>query len=199
MPGRRKKQYSESLAEYGISLTGYARLARFDAVFCCVTVMPAPPVAPRGQRPQGKPAARRPPNTVQRPSVAGPRKVILGVGLDMVAVVRFEREVARHGDGFLEELFSASEIAYCRQMMRPYQYYAARFAAREALFKALGTGRTGRIGWRDVEVVRDESGKPSLVLAGEAGKLADSMGVRRIHVSLTHTDEFASAVVVLED
>jgi holo-[acyl-carrier protein] synthase len=124
--------------------------------------------------------------------------VILGVGLDLIEVARFEQEAIRHGDGFLEELFSPQEIAYCQGMRRPYPFYAARFAAREALFKALGTGRDGSMSWRDVEVHRETSGKPFLVLQGEARRVADLMGVIRVHLSLTHTEEYAAATVVVE-
>jgi holo-[acyl-carrier protein] synthase len=124
--------------------------------------------------------------------------VILGIGLDLVEVARFERAVIRHGDGFLEELFSPREIAYCQGMRRPCPFFAARFAAREAFFKALGTGREGSIGWLDVEVQRETSGKPFLVLHGEARRVADGMGVTRVHLSLTHTEEYAAATVMLE-
>lgn len=124
--------------------------------------------------------------------------MILGIGLDLVEVARFERDVSRHGNGFLEELFSPREIAYCQGMRRPYPFYAARFAAREAFFKALGTGREGSMGWRDVEVHREASGKPFLVLHGETRRVAEGRGVRRVHLSLTHTEEYAAATVVLE-
>jgi holo-[acyl-carrier protein] synthase len=124
--------------------------------------------------------------------------VILGIGLDLVEVARFERDVRGHGNGFLEELFSPREIAYCQGMRRPYPFYAARFAAREAFFKALGTGREGSMGWRDVEVHREASGKPFLVLHGETRRVAEERGVRRAHLSLTHTAEYAAATVVLE-
>ena len=124
--------------------------------------------------------------------------MILGVGLDLIEVARFERDVIRHGDGFLEELFSPREIAYCQGMRRPYPFYAARFAAREALFKALGTGRDGAMGWRDAEVDKESSGKPFLVLGGETRRVAEGMGVTRVHLSLTHTEEYAVATVVLE-
>ena len=124
--------------------------------------------------------------------------MILGVGLDLVEVERFERDVTRHGDGFLEELFSPREIAYCQGMRWPYPFYAARFAAREALFKALGTGRDGSMSWHDAEVHREASGKPFLVLSGETRRVAEGMGVTRVHLSLTHTEGYAGATVVLE-
>ena len=124
--------------------------------------------------------------------------MILGVGLDVVEVASFERDVTRHGDGLLEELFSPPEIAYCQGMRRPYPFYAARFAAREALFKALGTGRDGSMSWRDAEVHREASGKPFLVLHGETRRVAEGIGVTRVHLSLTCTEEYAGATVVLE-
>jgi holo-[acyl-carrier protein] synthase len=125
--------------------------------------------------------------------------VILGLGMDLIEVSRFEREVQSRGDGLLAEILLPSEIAWCRAMHRPSRHYAARFAAKEALFKALGTGRTGAISWLDAEVVRDESGKPSLVLSGETARVARQMGVRRVHVSLTHSGPCAGAIVALED
>ena len=124
--------------------------------------------------------------------------MILGVGLDLVEVARFERDVTRHGGAFLEELFSPGEIAYCQGMRRPYPFYAARFAAREALVKALGTGREGSMSWRDAEVRKEASGKPYLVLHGETRRVAELLGVTRVHLSLTHTEEHAGATVVLE-
>ena len=119
--------------------------------------------------------------------------------MDLIEVSRFEREIRERGDGLLEEVLLPSELAYCRAMHRPHPHYAARFAAKEALLKALGTGKTGPISWHDVEVRRDGSGRPSLALAGETARLAGTMGVRRVHLSLTHSEQYAGAVVALED
>jgi holo-[acyl-carrier protein] synthase len=125
--------------------------------------------------------------------------MILGLGIDLVAVERFDPDRWGAGQHVLEEIFTDGELAYCRSMRRPDEFFAVRFAAKEAYFKALGTGKVGAISWRDVEVVRDEKGRPALAVSGEARRVSDGIGVRRIHVSLTHTDDAAAAVVVLED
>jgi holo-[acyl-carrier protein] synthase len=125
--------------------------------------------------------------------------VILGLGMDLIEVSRFEREVESRGEGLLEEILRPAEIADCRALHRPCRHYAARFAAKEALFKALGTGRSGEMSWLDAEVLKDGSGKPSLRLSGETARLAGRMGVRRVHVSLSHSEQCAGAVVALED
>ena len=124
--------------------------------------------------------------------------MILGLGIDVVRADRFERAEARLEDGLADEILTAAEAAYCRGKARPAPYVAARFAAKEALLKALGTGRRGRISWRDMEVVSDGMEKPSFVFCGEVKEIIDRLGVRAVHLSLTHTDEVAAAVVVLE-
>ena len=123
---------------------------------------------------------------------------ILGIGLDLERVDRFDPAASKGGEGLLREVLTTAELAYCAGMRRPAAFYAVRFAAKEALFKALGTGKRGSMSWRDVEVVHDALDKPSLLLTGESRAIADRMGVTRIHVSLTHTDDYAAAVVVLE-
>jgi holo-[acyl-carrier protein] synthase len=124
--------------------------------------------------------------------------MIAGLGIDVIRVDRFEKAEARPGEGLADEVLTAAEIAYCRGKARPAPFVAARFAAKEALLKALGTGRRGRISWRDIEVVSDEMGKPSFVLGGEVKEVVERLGVRAIHLSMTHTNETAAAVVVLE-
>ena len=125
--------------------------------------------------------------------------MIVGLGMDLIEVSRFETELRERGDGMIEAVLLPSEIAYCRTKHRPCQHYAVRFAAKEALFKALGTGLAGEMSWHDVEVLRDERGVPSLALTGETKKVAAKAGVGKIHLSLTHSDEYAAAVVTLED
>ena len=124
--------------------------------------------------------------------------MILGVGLDMERAERFAAEGPGGGEGLLERVFTAGELEYCRRMARPAPFFAARFAAKEALFKALGTGKRGGMSWLDVEVVHDELDKPALVLAGETGEIAHRLGVSKVHVSLTHTGSLSAALVVLE-
>lgn len=124
---------------------------------------------------------------------------VLGLGLDLVDVPRMTRELAREAGGFRDRVFTPAEIAYCDEKGRPAVHYAARFAAKEAFFKALGTGWRGAgPGWTEVEVVRDDLGRPEIVLSGDAARAAREMGAARIHLSLSHVAGLAAAVVVLE-
>lgn len=136
--------------------------------------------------------------------------MIVGLGLDLVEIVRIERAAGRpvkghakgHAKGrrgrFVEKYFTEAETAYAASMHRPMEHLAARFAAKEATAKAFGTGFSGGVRLREIEVVTEDSGRPKLVLHGAAAERAKAMGVTRTHVSLTHTDTHAAAVVVLE-
>jgi holo-[acyl-carrier protein] synthase len=124
--------------------------------------------------------------------------MIRGVGTDIVAVGRIER-ASRRCPELLERLFTATERAYCEKQHRCFESYAARFAAKEALLKALGTGGRDGISWQDMEVVRDGRGRPELVLGGQALEAARRRGVNAVHLSLSHSREYATAVVVLEE
>jgi holo-[acyl-carrier protein] synthase len=124
--------------------------------------------------------------------------MVLGTGLDLVSITRFNRFAARHGARGLHRLFTAGELHYCLGHRDPGPSLAARFAAKEAFFKALGTGMGPAGGWRDVEVVRLSSGRPRLMLHGRAATTAQEMQVRTIHLSLTHTADTAGALVLLE-
>ena len=121
---------------------------------------------------------------------------VRGVGVDAVEVERF-REVLRRRPRLAERLFTDGERAYAARVADPGPRLAVRFAAKEAVLKALGVG-IGAASFRDVEVVRAESGRPALVLAGTAAVLADGLGVTRWHVSLSHTGTVALASVVAE-
>jgi holo-[acyl-carrier protein] synthase len=125
--------------------------------------------------------------------------MVLGLGTDLIETGRVEASIARFGERFLERIFSPEEIAYCQRKKNAAESFAARFAAKEAGAKALGTGISRGVTWREFEVKREASGKPSLHLSGRAAELAGAMGVRRIQLSLTHSREFALAVVVVED
>ncbi len=124
--------------------------------------------------------------------------MIVGVGADLVQVQRVWELLERRGERALLRLFTPAEAARCRAGRHPPESFAARFAAKEAFFKALGTGwgRGGR--WTEVEVVSAPSGAPSLRLAGTAAEVAEARGVRRCHLSLTHVEGLAGAYVVLE-
>ena len=124
--------------------------------------------------------------------------MIVGIGIDLVEVTRIRREVERHGDGVLAEVLTPEELEYCRSMAKPFPSLAARFAAKEALFKALGSGKRGAMSWQDLTVRRDDRGKPELVLRGATAEAVRELAADRIHLSLTHTDDHALAAVVLE-
>jgi holo-[acyl-carrier protein] synthase len=121
---------------------------------------------------------------------------MLGVGLDAVELDRFRRTLART-PGLVERLFTPGEVAYARQRHDPTERFAARFAAKEAVLKAMGLG-LGACGWHDVEVVRAEGGQPSLVLRGRALAAAQARGITTWHLSLTHTGATASAIAIAE-
>jgi holo-[acyl-carrier protein] synthase len=128
------------------------------------------------------------------------RRVIVGTGIDLCEVGRMRKAVeAEHGGRLVERVFTAREVAYARKKVSPYERFAARFAAKEAGMKALGTGWRGGVTWHDFEVANLASGKPTLVLRGRAAEIAAAMGVRNIALSLTHTAEQAMAMVILED
>ncbi len=124
--------------------------------------------------------------------------MILGTGIDLIEVARVTASLERFGDRFLGRILLPAEIAYCRSQAFPGPHVAARFAAKEAVSKAFGTGIGGALGWHDVEVERLESGQPSIRLHGKGLDLLAVRGGRRLHVSLTHTQIYAAAVAVLE-
>jgi holo-[acyl-carrier protein] synthase len=124
--------------------------------------------------------------------------LILGVGIDLLETHRMRRAIGRRGDRFVDRVFTRGEAVYCRRHRDPAQPFAARFAAKEAFLKALGTGWAEGISWREVEVVREAEDPPSLRLSGRAAELTRRAGVERVHLSLTHLAETAAAVVVLE-
>lgn len=123
----------------------------------------------------------------------------VGLGVDIVEIERMQRILART-KSFAEKVFSEAERAYCDKKANPAAHYATRFAAKEAVVKALGTGFSGGIWVRDIEVVRDKKGKPSVVLTGRAREVAEEQGVREISISLTytHTEAVACAMAITE-
>jgi len=125
--------------------------------------------------------------------------MLLGLGTDLIETRRLQQSIDRFGDRFLERIFSPQEIAYCKRKKNAAESFAARFAAKEAGAKALGTGISRGVTWKDFEVKREASGRPSLHLSGRAAELAVAIGVKRIQLSLTHSRDLAMAVVVVED
>jgi holo-[acyl-carrier protein] synthase len=124
--------------------------------------------------------------------------VIVGLGLDIAEVDRIEAAIRRHGAPFLERIFTPAEASYCQRFKNKFERYAARFAAKEAAMKALGTGWSHGVRWRDIEVTREATGKPTLRLAGAALQIADRLGVKNISVSITHSGNLALAQVIFE-
>jgi len=120
------------------------------------------------------------------------------MGVDIAEVERIRAAIDRHGETFLRRLFTQRERSYCEQYRNKYERYAGRFAAKEAAMKALGTGWRRGVRWVDLEVVREESGRPTLALTGEAAEIAKQLGVRRIALSITHTESQALAQVIFE-
>ncbi|HEX4665261.1 MAG TPA: holo-ACP synthase [Chthoniobacterales bacterium] len=123
---------------------------------------------------------------------------IIGIGIDLVECARIENSIGRFGDRFLQRVFTEGEIAYSRSMKFPARHLAARFAAKEALSKAFGTGIGKAMGWRDLDVQKKESGEPFVVLSGGAEKMARERGVEKVWISLTHTENSGMATIILE-
>jgi holo-[acyl-carrier protein] synthase len=124
---------------------------------------------------------------------------IRGVGIDLVDVARVGRMLDQYGERVLGRLLTPTERSYCVDQAHPAQHVAARIAAKEAAFKALARDEEGlRIGWTELEVVRDADGRPGLRLYGRAGRAAERLGVESIHVSITHERAHAAAFVILE-
>jgi holo-[acyl-carrier protein] synthase len=124
--------------------------------------------------------------------------MITGIGIDVIQNERIRESIQKFGDRFLNRIYTEGEIGYCKKTANPEIHYAARWAAKEAAFKALGTGWAAGVKWKDVEIERLPSGKPELHLHGEALVKATEMGTKRFYVSLTHDQLVSCAVVILE-
>jgi holo-[acyl-carrier protein] synthase len=125
--------------------------------------------------------------------------MIVGTGVDLAEVPRIRASIERFGARFIERIYTPAEIAYVERKANRYERYAARFAAKEAGMKAIGTGWRHGVRWQDFEVANLPSGKPTLRLHGVAARVADRLGVRNVSLSLTHTAEMGMAHVILED
>jgi holo-[acyl-carrier protein] synthase len=124
--------------------------------------------------------------------------MIYGIGVDLVEVARIEDSFQKFPERFEGKMFTQVEREYCRRMPVPAMHFAARFAAKEAFLKALGTGKSHGIGWREVGIENIASGQPKLVIIGKAAELVRERGIGQMHVSLSHSRGHAMAVVVLE-
>ena len=124
--------------------------------------------------------------------------MILGIGVDIAEVARVREAIERHGERLLQRVFTPGEIAYCRRHKNAPERFAARFAAKEAAMKALGTGWGKGVAWRDFEVSNAPGGKPALKLTGKAAEIFQRLGGGSMLLSLTHTAEHALAYVIFE-
>jgi holo-[acyl-carrier protein] synthase len=124
--------------------------------------------------------------------------MIVGTGIDIAEVPRIREAIERHGERFIKRIFTEGEIQYCESKANRVERYAARFAAKEAGMKAIGTGWNHGVRWRDIEVARKPGGRPTLLLHGKAAEFAAKLGATNIALSLTHTEEEAMAQVILE-
>ncbi|MEW6130526.1 MAG: holo-ACP synthase [Acidobacteriota bacterium] len=124
--------------------------------------------------------------------------MIVAIGIDIVEIVRIEENLAQGATRFLNRIYTPYEIAYCEARASKFASFAARFAAKEAAMKALGTGWAEGVAWKDIEVINDEAGKPMINLTGKALERFIALGARHIHVSLSHSKELAIAQVILE-
>ena len=124
--------------------------------------------------------------------------MIVGIGVDILETPRIQEALERHGERFCKRLYTPGEIAYCEKFKNRAERYAARFAAKEAAFKALGTGWGKGVRWLDVEVINQPSGKPELALTGRAEQVARQLGATRTAVSISHAERYVVAQVIFE-
>lgn len=124
--------------------------------------------------------------------------MILGTGIDIIEVSRIQASYERFGERFVQRILHPEEIRYCLSHRVPGPFLAARFAAKEAISKAFGTGIGAQLGWHDMEVGRKESGEPFVILHGNGKELLKARGAKQVLISLSHTQEHAAAVAILE-
>jgi holo-[acyl-carrier protein] synthase len=124
--------------------------------------------------------------------------MILGTGIDIIEVARIASSFEKFGERFVNRILVPDEIAYCAQHRKPAPFLAVRFAAKEAISKAFGTGIGAQLGWLDMEIRRKESGEPFVILHGKGKELFAARGGKHLHVSLSHTENYAAATAILE-
>jgi len=125
--------------------------------------------------------------------------MIVGLGIDIIELDRIRFSLERYGKRFIRHVLTGAEWDYCRQFKTPVPEVAARFAAKEAFSKAIGTGITRGVVWRDIEVIKDRGKPPRIRVKGKALEHANRLGVSNIHLSLTHAEKYAAAVVTIEN
>ncbi|MEJ0088914.1 MAG: holo-ACP synthase [Limisphaerales bacterium] len=124
--------------------------------------------------------------------------MILGTGIDIIEVTRIASSFEKFGERFVNRILLPDEITYCLSHKNPAPFLAVRFAAKEAISKAFGTGIGGSLGWRDMEIRRKESGEPFVLLHGKGGELFAARGAKQLLISLSHTENYAAATAILE-
>jgi holo-[acyl-carrier protein] synthase len=125
--------------------------------------------------------------------------MVLGTGTDLIEIERVQQSIDRFGERFLTRLFTPGEIAYCMRKKHAAESFASRFAAKEAGAKALGTGISRGLSWKEIEVKREPGERPTLHFSGRAAERAAFMGVKKVQLSLTHSRDLAMAIVIIED
>jgi holo-[acyl-carrier protein] synthase len=136
--------------------------------------------------------------TLQRPPQPslGKTTMIVGVGTDIVEIVRIGQMIERHGEHFLQRVYTEDEIRYCQRRKESYQHFAGRWAAKEAVMKTLGTGWTKGVGWLDIEVATRRSGQPIINIHGTARDLAGQFGIDEVLISISHCRAYATATAI---
>ena len=124
---------------------------------------------------------------------------VIGNGIDIVECERIKSLIDRHGQRFLERIFTEAELKYCLNRKRKWEHLAGRFAAKEAILKVIGTGWRDKISWRDMEIINDTAGKPEVKLTGRTAEIANRLGIRKILLSISHTETYAIASAIATD
>ncbi len=122
--------------------------------------------------------------------------MIVGLGTDIVEIVRIGQMIERHGELFLKRVYTDDEICYCQRRKSSYEHFAGRWAAKESVMKTLGTGFTRNVGWQDIEVCSNESGKPKVVIHGGARELAERLGIDEFLITISHCRAYATATAI---
>ncbi len=125
--------------------------------------------------------------------------MIIGLGIDIVDQTRIRKGIAKHGENFTNRLFTIKEITYCQKYSDPIEHYAGKFAVKEAFMKAIGTGLTQQVTFKDIEVLNKDNGAPYIITHGKTEQIAQQLTATKVHVSLSHITEIAAAVVILEN
>lgn len=124
--------------------------------------------------------------------------MIHGTGVDIIEIARIQKSIQKYSGKFEERVFTTREIDYCRSKAEPFKHFAARFAAKEAILKSMGTGMADGITWKDMEILNQESGRPVLSLTGRGKDVFNSLNLKNIHISMTHDKQYAVAQAIAE-